>query len=386
MDAVKLFHGLAEAMYLSLGQGLIIYLLAKLIIFLLPWMGSAFRYRLLYMSTALIFILFAGRMTLAIMVQAGSQATDAPLMTASELRKHFSLKAIVHQYALIIGILYFTGILIQMVLLLVSLLKIRMLKSRKDLHINYLWQMRLESLQKVLSIKKKVVLRFGERITGPFTTGWLKPVIYFPLAALNNLSTEQVEAILIHELAHIKRNDYLWNLLQRVMEIVLFFNPVTWVLSSEIKKEREFCCDDMVLSKTDETVMYAKALFLLERDRKGSSLIMAATGPQKQSLLDRIKRITDMETTTSNGIPKMIAFTGILVFILFLGWTKQSEALNQKHRQHLNINTKGFSSSVPATSPVVKHLISGISDTVPPPPPPSSAVPPVPPAAPALPS
>lgn len=330
MDTVKLFHGLTEAMYESLGQGLIIYLLAKLIIFLLPWMDSAFRFRLLYISLCVIFLLFTGRMVEVALT--GQQVAEYPgaVIGANEVSNgDFSIKAVAHKYASGIGLLYLAGILVQTTILIASLLKIRWYKNQKSLHINQLWQIRMESLQEVLHIKRKVTLYFGERIAGPFTTGWIKPVIFFPLASLNNLSVEQVEAILTHELAHIRRNDYLWNLLQRVMDMILFFNPVTWALSAEIRREREYCCDDMVLGRNSSSVSYAKALFLLEQERTGYSLIMQAGGTKRDSLLNRIKRLTDMETSKSTGIPKIIALTGLMVGVLFIGWTKPAEKVKE---------------------------------------------------------
>lgn len=330
MDTVKLFHGLTEAMYESLGQGLIIYLLAKLIIFLLPWMDSAFRFRLLYISLCVIFLLFTGRMVQVALTGQEVVEYPAPVIGVSEINHgDFSIKAIVHKYASGIGLLYLAGILVQTVMLIASLFRIRWYKNQKSLHINHLWQIRMQSLQEALNIKRKITLYFGERITGPFTTGWIKPVIFFPLASLNSLSIEQVEAILIHELAHIKRNDYLWNLLQRIMDMILFFNPVTWALSAEIRREREFCCDDMVLGRNSSSVSYAKALFLLEQERTNHSLIMQAGGTQRDSLLNRIKRLTDMETSKSTGIPKIIALTGIMVAVLFVGWTKPAETVKE---------------------------------------------------------
>ncbi|WP_374164624.1 M56 family metallopeptidase [Arcticibacter sp. MXS-1] len=325
MEAVKLFHGLTEAMYESLGQALIIYLLARLVIFLLPWMDSAFRYRVLYAALSLSFLLFGARLVL-VLLDGGSLPQQSQSVRPPDLSPHlFSIKALVHYYALEISLLYVAGIVLQTVLLATSILKVQWYKDKRYLQQNELWQIRLEALMMELGIKRKVALFFGERISGPFTAGWLKPVILFPLAALNNLSTEQVEAILVHELAHIKRNDYFWNFLQRLMEMLLFFNPVTWVLSAEIKREREYCCDDVVLRQSDATVSYAKALFLLEQSRSGYSLMMQAAG-QKNCLLDRIKRLTDMETSKSTGLPKAIVLTGLMVTVLFLGWVKPLEA------------------------------------------------------------
>ncbi len=341
METIKLVHGLTEAMYESLGQALIIYLLARLIIFLLPWMDSVFRYRVLYFSLTMSFLLFAGRLYLLYSDSAHVAASGnaAPLQEAQA--RIFDFKSTVHRYAFEIGAVYVLGVILQLILFVTSFFKIQWYKNRRYLHHNELWQMKLEALMKNLGITRKVKLFFSERVSGPFTIGWLKPVVFFPVAALTSLSPEQIEAILVHELAHIKRNDYLWNLLQRVMEMFMFFNPVTWVLASEIKKEREYCCDDVVLKQNQVTVSYARALFLLERERTGYNLLMQASGGQKNSLLERIKRLTDMETSKSTGLPKAVVFTGLMAAVLFVGWVKPSEDAKKTliKTQEKSINT-----------------------------------------------
>lgn len=328
MNALKLFFALTESIYASLGQGLIIYLLARLIIFLLPWMNAAFRYKVLYLSLTVIFLLFIGRIGLLASAFANEPATlSGTLMEARRfIDSGFSFRSFVYQYAPWIGILYLGGIVVQSLGLLFSLAGVHFLRRRGGWQNDVVWQNRVEHLKEALQIRRKVMFLVGEKARSPFTFGWVKPVIFIPLAAINQLTPQQVEAILIHELAHIKRNDYLWNIVQKVMEIFLFFNPVAWVLGREIRKEREYCCDDMVVGSSQSAVSYAQALFLLERDRTSSLFLHATGGKTSRSLLDRIKRITDMETITSNGIPKVVALTGILAFILFLGWTRPTEA------------------------------------------------------------
>src|SRR6266850_3770984 len=124
------------------------------------------------------------------------------------------------------------------------------------------------------------------RVDVPTVVGWLRPAILLPVAAIATLTPAQVEAILAHELAHIRRHDYLVNLLQTVAETLLFYHPAVWWLSKRIRAEREHCCDEVAVSLCGDPVAYAKALAELEAWRTDSTILaVAATG---ESLVDRV--------------------------------------------------------------------------------------------------
>jgi bla regulator protein BlaR1 len=145
-----------------------------------------------------------------------------------------------------------------------------------------------------IGIGKKVKLYISEIVTSPLTVGYLKPVILLPVAALNNLSTQQVEAVLLHELSHIRRYDYLVNLVVSVIHTILYFNPFVRLFLKNIEAERENCCDELVLQFGYDRVGYASALLLLEKaSARHQVLTLAATG--KQYLLTRIEKIIGME-------------------------------------------------------------------------------------------
>src|SRR5215207_5678133 len=123
----------------------------------------------------------------------------------------------------------------------------------------------------------------------PMVVGWLKPLVLIPGSILSGLSPAQVEAILAHELAHIRRNDYLVNLLQNAIETVFFYHPAIWWISAQIRKEREHCCDDIASGATGGALHYVSALAALEQGRDGDpQLALAATGGP---LLDRARRL-----------------------------------------------------------------------------------------------
>lgn len=170
-----------------------------------------------------------------------------------------------------------------------------------------------------LGIKKTVTVWMSEIVSVPTVAGFFKPVILLPAAIINNLSIQQTEAILLHELAHIRRNDYLVNVLQSIIQLVLFFNPFAILLGKISKSERENCCDDWVLRFEYNRHEYANALLILEEKRmfcKTAGLGLSATNGKKQ-LLIRIKRLFSNEARPDAATLDNLKLVG-LSFILFI--------------------------------------------------------------------
>jgi beta-lactamase regulating signal transducer with metallopeptidase domain len=144
-------------------------------------------------------------------------------------------------------------------------------------------------LMRRLHIVRAVRFLESRTVDVPTVIGWVSPVVLLPVSALAGLSPSQVEAILAHELAHIRRHDYVVNLLQTVVETLLFYHPAVWWVSHRIRVERENCCDDLAVSLCGDPVAYAAALAELEGLRTSSGqLALAASGG---SLLQRVKRL-----------------------------------------------------------------------------------------------
>jgi beta-lactamase regulating signal transducer with metallopeptidase domain len=167
----------------------------------------------------------------------------------------------------------------------------------------------------------KVGIYLSELVDVPVTLGFLKPVILLPVASLNYLTTDQAQAILLHEIAHIRRRDYLVNIGVSVVETLLFFNPFAHALSASLRRDRELCCDDFVLQYSQDPANYARALMSLEQYRAGLSpaMVMAATGNRGQ-LLDRVKRILDIRTGRFEYGQRLIAFLVIAGLFSALAW------------------------------------------------------------------
>ena len=188
----------------------------------------------------------------------------------------------------------------------------------------------LISLKSRLHYDGPVQLLISMKAQVPMVVGFLKPFILVPAAAMTQLSTEQLETILLHELAHIKRHDYLINILQIVVETVLFFNPFAWLISAIIRREREHCCDDLVLDHTREPLSYATALAALaDQPGTGSVFTVAATG-QSNHLFNRIKRIMEMKKNPFSYSRMVAAILIITTVTCSIAWLTPAFARAKK--------------------------------------------------------
>ena len=173
------------------------------------------------------------------------------------------------------------------------------------------WTELTNRLRSTLAIRAVVRVRESARIAVPMVVGVLKPVLLLPIGLAANLSMREVEAVLAHELAHIKRHDYAVNLLQSVMEVLYFFHPALWWLSARVREEREHCCDDLaVLAIGGDGRILAQALARVEEMRltqAGSTsdqpALAMAFAMKRQHLLHRVRRMLGVSTRpfVSNG-------------------------------------------------------------------------------------
>ncbi|HET8902234.1 MAG TPA: M56 family metallopeptidase [Holophagaceae bacterium] len=152
------------------------------------------------------------------------------------------------------------------------------------------WHLVLARIARDMGLRRAVRLLRSFRVEAPMVVGWLRPVILIPAAAFSGLSPAQVEAVLAHEMAHIRRLDFLVNLVQSGMETLLFFHPAVWWLSSRLRAERELCCDDTAVALCGDRTAYARALATLEglREHAPADLRVGANGG---SLMNRIRRL-----------------------------------------------------------------------------------------------
>lgn len=161
------------------------------------------------------------------------------------------------------------------------------------------WQERCDSLGRRLGLRSQVPLRESPRVHGPLIVGWFRPMLVLPLGMLKSLPGLQVEALLLHELAHVHGRDPLIHLLQRAVETLLFYHPAVWWVSEQVRREREHRCDDRVFEAQGEGHSLAEALVTLaERAYTAEPLALAATDG---SVASRVRRLLQGRPAGSTG-------------------------------------------------------------------------------------
>ena len=174
------------------------------------------------------------------------------------------------------------------------------------------WLARFEALRAALGVSREVAVRLAECVASPFTARALRPLIWLPLTLLTQLPREQIEALLAHELAHIRRLDWCWNALQCAIEAVLFHHPGMWWLSRRIREEREHACDDLAVSVCGDPIVLAEALAGLQRQRRTAPhLALAAEGG---SLMKRVSHLLSVAPARPS-----LRWPGVLLLMLCSG-------------------------------------------------------------------
>jgi beta-lactamase regulating signal transducer with metallopeptidase domain len=188
-----------------------------------------------------------------------------------------------------------------------------LLKAPEAVYANFV------SLCDRLGITGQVDLCISHHIQGPLAIGIVRSLVILPASALMALSPEQLEAVLAHELAHVRRADYLWNLIQTMVETLLFFHPAVWWLGRRLRQQRELCCDDVAVESCADPLVYATALLRLEERRSQRlNLAMALDGHRPWSGLSlRIARILG-ETNGEKGPRELVSIPLAAICAVFL--------------------------------------------------------------------
>ena len=175
------------------------------------------------------------------------------------------------------------------------------------------------NLKSKLGIRKYIHLAETSKVNTPMLIGYLKPVILFPIGLINQLTLEETNAILAHELAHVKRNDFLHNLILSVVELLFYYHPAVWWISANVRMERENCCDDLAMKLIGDKTIYAKTLLKIEELKSsGIPSLAIPLSRNKNQLLHRIGRIVNQPQTRSQIREKLIATC--LLFTFFFGF------------------------------------------------------------------
>jgi beta-lactamase regulating signal transducer with metallopeptidase domain len=367
-----LIQAFGWALLHSFWQALLVYGCLRLVLLLWPQASASIKYNLSFISLTGIFgwfiiTLWEQLQTIKRIHFVAIQMIDTGIRPAG-----LELPAIYHSqtrltnlfpnlefFFPLLMVIYITGVAVMTIKLTMDLLQLQHIRRKQVLPIDSVWEQHLDKLLLQLQLSRKVKLLISEHIQVPVMIGFLKPLIILPVIMFNNLTAEQLEAILLHELAHIKRNDYLLNIFQSIVETILFFNPFIWLISKNIRIEREHCCDDLVITGKVHPLHYAKALVALEEYRLTVNTLAMAAANNKQHLFHRIKRIMEMKTKNINYTQKLLAVLIIAVGLVSIAWLNPTSAMPEPAK-----NTEVIPESIaPAIIPNTIHLTT--FDTVP---------------------
>jgi len=227
-------------------------------------------------------------------------------------------KAYFSRHLPLVVTIWMLGFMVLLLRLTGGLILSRRLKTSRVKPLVGKWHLRLEELGHKMNLSRPVQLLESARIKAPVTLGFLKPVILLPAGMVTGLPLEQVEALLVHELAHIIRKDYLVNILQNIVDIVFFYHPGARWISAQVRHERENCCDDMTVSVSGDSMNLAKALANAGLAHVAESQPLLTAVGRKTRLLSRIKRILKPYPKGSDFTEGFVGAAILVVFLLFL--------------------------------------------------------------------
>lgn len=274
-------------------------------------------------------------------------------------------------YHPVIVAVWLSGFLFFLLRLAAGLHYVHRLRRRQTQAAPAVWQERLHELATRLGVSHPVVLLESALVRVPMALGFFKPLILLPVGMANHLSPAEVEAVLAHELAHLARRDWLFNLLQTFVEAVFYFHPAVWWIAATIRAERENCCDDVAVALTGNRLAYAKTLAHLQSLAVGPVPVPAlglsgsATLLRRRPLLlERIKRILHQPQPPTTAMEKTIVVALLAALAAFFTLRANTPpALVEAVREIVETPKAWFAPPAPPAEPAWQ---TPVSDTLPP--------------------
>jgi len=322
----------------SLWQGLILAVLAGTILVLTKKASASLRYNLL--CCGLILFLATSGVTFYLQLRSAAGVTQGsvshpagsvtggaadgpgsnPAVNVTQPSTHpvrdaiESLVGYFNTHAALIVLVWFIVFLARFVRLLSALVYAQRIRYYQTKPAPVGWQERLDQLMHKLHISRPVVLLESTLIKIPVVVGFLKPAVLVPIGMLAQLPADQVESILLHELAHIRRRDYLFNLAQHIVDTLFFFNPALIWISSLIRTERENCCDDIAIREARSRRNLVEALVSFHEYRqRENEFAMAFPGNNENQVVKRVKRIVHKTNHSLNAGERAVLMGVLLV-------------------------------------------------------------------------
>ncbi|MES2376008.1 MAG: M56 family metallopeptidase [Bacteroidota bacterium] len=381
----QLITALSNTLMYSLLQGVALAAAGGLIILVTRKASAATRYNLLV--AALVVFTLGSAVTFGVQfanlqqVQSVAASSfngrfDIPAITSHTLvsvpqkTNYLALiSAFVNTHHNAIVLVWFVFICIKAIQMAVGLQNIYQLKRTGTQPADAFWPQRMQEMAQRLGTKKVALLE-SAMAKVPMVIGHLKPVILIPIGLLTALSTAEVEAILMHELAHISRRDYLVNLLLSLVEVIFFFNPAVLWISQSIKTERENCCDDIALAQTNSKHNYIQALVSCEEYQQSKTAYAVAFSGQKNSLVSRVKRMISNRNHSLNIFEKAVLTIFLVMSGVLLSAFAEKETIKKTIHQVVKaISAKGdkqtrIVDATPAIVLPVKQTLAPVADVV----------------------
>jgi bla regulator protein BlaR1 len=270
-------------------------------------------------------------------------------LNAEATRYYYS----VAQYLPWLSAIYALGFVYNSVALITA--RQQIIRLKKNAQVHSALQHQAAEFQKLLRISKTIAVKISELVDVPCVAGAVKPVILLPVTLTTSLSAEETEAILLHELAHIRRHDYLANLVQQSVRVLLFFNPFAHLTMAVINRERENSCDDTVVTISKKPLVYAQALMKLEESRRHQwQLTLSATG-KRYHLLNRIERIIKPKKTTTSISHIIFTMAMFAVGIITIAWLNPTIAKGKISVRNLKPAIEKAIAVLPNISDAILH-------------------------------
>jgi beta-lactamase regulating signal transducer with metallopeptidase domain len=244
-----------------------------------------------------------------------------PVLSAEATPLHTRIGHYFEGHLPLIALIWLFGFALFLLRLLLQVSQIYYLKTRLNFPPDEYWTELKDALWQKSGLLRAVGLAESAMVRTPVVVGHLKPLILFPVGLINRLDPAEVEAILAHEIAHVIRQDYLFNILQSVVESIFYYHPAVWWLSAAMRREREMATDSLAIALTGNAVRYAKALVLIqELAYFPLSPALAFAGARKSQLFTRVQHILKIKHSTSLAMEKFIsaaAFCLLLVGLVY---------------------------------------------------------------------
>lgn len=357
----------------SLWQITLLWLLLIVALRLLPTASSSTRY-LFALSTLTLSILITistaffewQYRTSSEQVSVLSTASDAPsdMLISVEPSSLSEVIRTLDNSVPIVAWVWFAGLFVMATRFGGSLLYLRTLRNPQNISsLSSDWEAKLQSLSRTIGLRCNVMIASSARISSPVTMGHLSPIILLPAGLLSGLSTAQIESVLVHELYHIKRRDYIVNIVQALVEVVFFYHPAVWHINKIIREEREKTCDDLTVRFCGNALEYARALTQIQEINTLTkpTLAMSATGTNR-NFYNRIKRLFDVSPNPAQARSKGVfamAFLVVYIAVVISSANVSTAQTAENHEGDVSISVEEynvFSNVFSDSIPVSQHL------------------------------